>query len=75
MPSFLSNLGQFSVNKCEKSNFLARTWIEYFRMGIFVIPSVYLIKKHGCQTQAYISVFQCFLHDSVEKYLITKADV
>ena len=58
---FLSNLGQFSVHRFEKSNFLARIWIKYFHMGIFVILGVYLIKKYGCQTQAFFSVFQCFL--------------
>ena len=34
---FLSNWDQFSVRrKFEKSNFLVRTWIEYFHMEIFV---------------------------------------
>ena len=41
--------------------FLARTGIEYFHMGIFVSLWVYLIKKYGCQTKAFFSVFQCFL--------------
>ena len=61
MPLFLSNFGQFSVHKFEKSNFLARTWMKYFRMGIFVILRVYLIKKYGYQAQAIFSVFQGFL--------------
>ena len=45
MPLLLSNLGEFSEHKFEKSIFLTRTWIEYFHMGIFVILWVYLIKK------------------------------
>ena len=58
MPLFLSTYGQFSVHKFEKSKFIARTWIEYFHMSIFVIL---VIKKYVCQTQALFSVFQCFL--------------
>ena len=35
--------------------------MKYFRMGIFVILRVYLIKKYGYQAQAIFSVFQGFL--------------
>ena len=52
---------KFSVHKFEKTNFLARIWMKYFHMGIFVILRVYLVKQYGCQTQAFFSVFQCFL--------------
>ena len=69
-PLFLSNYGQFSVHKSEKSYFLARTWIKYFHMGIFVILGVYLIKKYGCQSKAFFSVFQCFLDHRETRYKI-----
>ena len=62
---FISNLGQFSEHKFEKSNFLARIWIKYFHIGIFVILGVFLINKYGCQPQAFFSVFQCFLDHRV----------
>ena len=39
-PLFLANSGQF-----KRSNFLARTWIEYFHRYIFVILGVYLEGK------------------------------
>ena len=32
--------------------------MEYFHMGIFVIPGVFLIKKYGSQTTAFFSIFQ-----------------
>ena len=67
---FLSNLGKFSVDKFEKSNFLAKTWIEYFHIGIFVILGVYAIKKYGCQTQNFFSVFQCFLDHRVSLWRV-----
>ena len=60
MPLFLSNYGQFSVHKFEKSKFLARTWIEYFHMGIFVILWVYLIKKYGYKAQPFFLYFSFF---------------
>ena len=31
----ISNYGQYSVHKFEKSKFIPLTWIEYFHMGIF----------------------------------------
>ena len=40
--------------------FLARIQIEYFHLGSFVTLGVYLIKKYGCHTQAYFSLFQSF---------------
>ena len=37
--------------------------MEYFYMGIFVIPWVYLIRKYGSQTQAFFLLFsQIFRH-------------
>ena len=34
--------------------------MEYFHLGIFVIPRVYLIRKYGSQTQAFFFVFHRF---------------
>ena len=34
--------------------------MEYFHLGIFVIPRVYLIRKYGSQTQAFCFVFHTF---------------
>ena len=34
--------------------------MEYFHLGIFVIPKVYLIKKYDSQTQAFFFVFHRF---------------
>ena len=53
-------LGHFSVHKTEKSKFLCWIHIEYFHLGIFVIPWVCLIRKYGSQNLALFSVFQCF---------------
>ena len=52
MPLFLSNSCHFSVHKTEISKFLARILMEYFHMGIFVMPGVCLIRKYGSQTTA-----------------------
>ena len=34
--------------------------MEYFHLGIFVIPWVYLIRKYGSQTQAFFFAFHRF---------------
>ena len=70
-PLILSDFGQFSVHRFEKSNFLAWTWMKYFHMGIFVILRVCLIKKYGYQTQAFSSVYQCFLDHRVFRALVS----
>ena len=31
--------------------------MEYFNLGIFVIPRVYIIRKYGSQSQAFFSYF------------------
>ena len=36
--------------------------MEYFHLGIFVIPRVYLISKNWSQTQAFFFVFHKFFH-------------
>ena len=57
-----------SVHKFEKSKFLARIHMEYFHLGIFVIPRVYLIRKYGSQTQAFFfSFFIDFLIPCIHK--------
>ena len=57
----MSKQGHISVHKLEKSRFLARIHMEYFQMGIFVIPWVYLIRKYGSQTQVFFWFFKKFL--------------
>ena len=57
MPLFLSNSCHFSVHKTEISKFLARIHMKYFRMGIFVIPGVCLIRKYWSQTTAFFLYF------------------
>ena len=54
---FLSNFHNFLVHKMGKSRFLARTHMEYFHLGIFVIPKVYLIRKYGFQTPEFFNNF------------------
>ena len=34
--------------------------MEYFHLGIFGIPRVYLVRKYGYQTQAFFFVFHRF---------------
>ena len=33
--------------------------MEYFHVGIFVIPRACLVRKYGSQNTAFFSVFQC----------------
>ena len=60
MAIFQANFWHFLVHKFKKCKFLARIHMEYFHMGIFVTPRVYLIRKYGCQTQAFFFVFHRF---------------
>ena len=48
----------FSVHKSEISKFIAWIHMEYFHVGIFVIPGVCLIRKYGSRKTAFFSVFQ-----------------
>ena len=57
MPLFLSNSYHFSVHKTEISKFLARIHMKYFKMGVFVIPGVCLIRKSWSQTTAFFLYF------------------
>ena len=59
-PLFSPIWGHFSVHKSEKSKFLAWIHMEYFHLGIFVIPRVCLIRKYGSLNTAYFSVDLCF---------------
>ena len=43
--------------------------MEYFHLGISVIPRVYLIKKYGTQIQAFFSYFIDFLTPCVWVHL------
>ena len=52
------------MNYVQKLNFVAKKHIKFFHTNIFVILRVYLIKKYGCQTQAFF-LFQCFLNHRV----------
>ena len=60
MQPLLPNLWSFSLLNLEKQHFLGRIHIEYFHLSFFVILGVYLIKKYGCHTQAFFSLFQSF---------------
>ena len=57
-PLFSQIWGHFLVNKSEKSKFLAWIHMEYFHVGIFMIPRVCLIRKCWSQITAFFSVFQ-----------------
>ena len=41
--------------------------MEYFHLGIFVIPRVYQIRKYGSQTQGFFFIFHR-LFDTVHKW-------
>ena len=43
--------------------------MEYFHLGIFVIPRAYLISTNGSQTQAFFFVFHKFF-DTVTEFVI-----
>ena len=46
--------------------------MEYFHLGIFVTPRVYLIRKYGSQSQAFFSVVHRFF-DTVWETSFKKA--
>ena len=68
----MSKLGHFSVHELEKSKFLARIHMEYFHLGIFVMPWVYLIRKYGSRTQAFFFVFHGFFDTVI---ILTNANI
>ena len=49
----------FSVQRSEKSEYFAKIHMEYFHVGIFVIPRACLVKKYGFQNKDFFSVFHC----------------
>ena len=55
-PLFSPIWGHFSVHESEISKFLPWIHMEYFHLGIFVIPGVCLTKKYECKTTAFLGV-------------------
>ena len=50
-------LGHYSVHKSKKSYFLGWMHIEYFHLGIFVIPRACLIRKYGSQEPGHFFLY------------------